>query len=90
MASEAAIGLKPLQFARFAPYRRVRHGITGRAAALWREGDTSYSTGGDPEQVFANRQAWGASIGIDAAKDVAVDRKEKRDKKREEAAPASV
>jgi YfiH family protein len=72
MASEAAVGLEPLQFAVFAPYRQVLHGITGRAAGLWREGDTSYSTGGDPAQVFANRQAWGASIGIDAASIVAV------------------
>jgi YfiH family protein len=68
----AAVGLQPLRFALLAPYRRVRHGITGRAAGLWREGDTSYSTGGDPAQVFANRQAWGASVGIDAASIVAV------------------
>jgi YfiH family protein len=67
-----AVGLQPLRFAIFAPHLRVRHGITGRAAGLWREGDTSYSTGGDPERVFANRQAWGASIGIDAASIVAV------------------
>ncbi len=64
--------LRPLQFASFARAPRVRHGITGRAVGLWRDGDTSYSTGGDAAEVFANRRSWAASISLDAAAIVAV------------------
>ena len=63
---------RPFRFASFAAAPGVRHGITGRAAALWREGDISYATGGDPAAVFANRERWAASIGVDAAASVAV------------------
>lgn len=63
---------RPFRFASFAAFPAVRHGITGRAAGLWRAGDISYATGGDPDEVFANRQRWAASIGLDAAAIVAV------------------
>lgn len=64
--------LTPLRLASFARYPRLRHGITGRAPGLWRDGDTSYATGGDPAQVLANRRAWAAQIGVDATQIVAV------------------
>lgn len=67
-----ASALAPLQLASFARFPRVRHGITGRAAGLWREGDISYATGGDPARVFENRRAWGHAIGIVAEALVAV------------------
>lgn len=70
--ADGGAALAPLRFGLFAPHRRVRHGITGRAAGLWRAGDTSYSTGGDHDRVFDNRRAWAASIGIEAADIVAV------------------
>lgn len=64
--------LAPLRLASFAGCPRVRHGITGRAAALWRDGDISYATGGDPARVFENRRAWADAIGIDIEAIVAV------------------
>ena len=73
-APEAVPGagaLTPFRFASFAA-TGVRHGITGRAPALWREGDISYATGGDPAAVFANRERWVTSIGVSAAAIVAV------------------
>jgi YfiH family protein len=60
------------RFASFAAVPAIRHGITGRAAWLWREGDISYATGGDPAAVFANRERWADNIGVDAAAIVAV------------------
>lgn len=63
---------QPFRFASFAATPGLRHGITGRTQALWRGGDISYATGGDPAAVFANRARWGASIDIDAAAIVAV------------------
>ena len=64
--------LTPLRLVSFARQPRLRHGITGRTPGLWREGDISYATGGDPARVFDNRRAWGAAIGIDAEAIVAV------------------
>lgn len=63
---------QPFRFASFAAAPAVRHGITGRAPALWRAGDISYATGGDPAAVFANRARWAANIGVDATAIVAV------------------
>jgi len=63
---------RPFRFATFAAMPGVCHGITGRAKALWREGDISYATGGDPAAVFANREYWAASIGVRADALVAV------------------
>lgn len=71
-APRVAAALAPLQLASFARFPRLRHGITGRAAGLWRDGDISYATGGDPARVFENRRAWAAAIGIDAETLVAV------------------
>jgi polyphenol oxidase len=72
---DAAVGagLTPFRFASFARTPRVRHGITGRAAGLWRDGDTGYATGGDPERVFANRRAWAAQVGV-VAEDIVATR----------------
>lgn len=64
--------LSPLRLASLSRYPRVRHGITGRAPGLWRDGDISYATGGDPARVLANRHAWAAQIGVDANQIVAV------------------
>lgn len=45
---------------------RVRHGVTGRVAALPAKGDISFATGPDPATVRANRAAWCEAIGVDA------------------------
>lgn len=63
---------RPFRFASFVAASGVRHGITGRAAGLWRDGDIGYATGGDRAAVFANRERWAASIGVSAAAIVAV------------------
>ena len=71
-ATEAQVPLVPLRLASFARSPRLRHGITGRSPGLWRDGDISYATGGDPARVLANRHAWAAQIGVDATRIVAV------------------
>jgi len=70
--SGTGIAPRPFRFASFAAASGVRHGITGRPPGLWREGDISYATGGDPAAVFANRERWAASIGVSADAIVAV------------------
>lgn len=72
MVPSATSILAPLHLASFTQFPQVRHGITGRAAGLWREGDISYATGGDPARVFENRRTWADAIGIDAKAIVAV------------------
>lgn len=67
-----ATAARPFRFASFDACPGVRHGITRRMPGSWREGDISYATGGDPAKVFANRQRWAASIGIDATAIIAV------------------
>ncbi|HEY8597278.1 MAG TPA: peptidoglycan editing factor PgeF [Thermomicrobiales bacterium] len=64
--------LTPFRFASLLRYPLLRHGITGRAPGRWRDGDISYTTGGDPALVLANRRAWAAQIGVDATQIVAV------------------
>lgn len=71
-ATEHEVSLTPLRLAIFTRYPRLRHGITGRAKGLWRDGDTSYATGGDPARVLSNRHAWATQIGVDATQIVAV------------------
>lgn len=72
IATAATTSLVPLRLASFTRYPRLRHGITGRAPGLWRDGDISYATGGDPARVLTNRRAWAARIGVDATQIVAV------------------
>ncbi|MFO7269892.1 MAG: peptidoglycan editing factor PgeF [Sphaerobacter thermophilus] len=45
----------------------VRHGITGRTSQLPAEGTVTNRPGLDPAIVTANRAAWSAAIGVDAA-----------------------
>jgi YfiH family protein len=71
-AAGALVTPQPFRFASFAAAPGIRHGITGRATGLWREGDISYATGDDPAAVFANRERWAASIGVQADAIVAV------------------
>ncbi|HEU5329451.1 MAG TPA: peptidoglycan editing factor PgeF [Thermomicrobiales bacterium] len=59
--------LVPFTFANLGALPGLRHGITRRAPALWRDGDQSYATGGDPEKVYASRRAWADAIGCNAA-----------------------
>ena len=70
--NQAHMPLSPLRLASFSRYPRLRHGITGRAPGLWRDGDISYATGGDPARVLANRHVWAERIGLDATAIVAV------------------
>lgn len=67
----ATPALVPLQFALLSRQPGLRHGITRRVPELWRDGDMSYATGGDPERVFATRLTWGDRLGLDAGAAVA-------------------
>ena len=61
------LGLRPYTFALFSATPTIRHGITTRTPGLWREGDMSFTTGGDPRAVYASRAAWAAAIGVAGA-----------------------
>ncbi len=63
---------QPHQLATFAQFPHLRHGFTGRDRALWRDGDVSYRTGGDPERVLANRHHWATMIGVEPERLVAI------------------
>lgn len=72
MMETSASTVAPFQLPSFQQQPAVCHGITGKDPTLWRNGDISYKTGGDPEQVLKNRRAWTARIGVNAERLVTI------------------
>lgn len=65
-AARATATPRPYTFARFASFPRLRHGITRRAPGLNRDGDLSFTSGGDPATVAASWRAWANAVGVAA------------------------